>query len=280
MKIYKQPEPVPSRMLAVIKLLKISSPLPKNEIVALLYPTAQTQDKTPIQVTRTLSACEECGLVEKDGILYKLSDELCQDTDNIDKTFPITMASRALSPEVGGTTNLFAQICAWILAQPVLELPQSYDEFKNTFNKQGFDISDFGLRNDQRWDMIIYWMKYLGLIKKIKDEGIKGVFLDPTLFFTRHIDKLVNRDEEVTAHKFRKRLGKLCPVLDGGEVRKTVLNNMENEWPDDKLCEATSFGLERLKLQKKIEYWCPDDQRKFLRTSFGEKIAFVKLGKV
>ena len=99
---------------------------------------------------------------------------------------------------------------------------------------------------------------------------------DPTFFLIRHLGNLFpERQKQVTAEEFRNRLGKTCPALDGGEIYQAVRLMCKKDWPDDVFSEAVSFALERLSRQKILKYWCPDDQRKFLRTVSDEHIAYI-----
>src|SRR5689334_18222523 len=121
MKIYTTVEPVPSRMLAVARLLLAAGPLAEDELIALLQP----RENTGI-ATSTINAALECGLIIREKGQFKLACDLFQEPPTpveLDAVLPIVLARLLLIPKVGREQNGFAVLCAWLLHQPVVGMP-------------------------------------------------------------------------------------------------------------------------------------------------------------
>ena len=275
MKIYTTFEPVPSRILALARLLLVAGPLPEDELVQLLQPRENTST-----AKKTLDAAVECGLVLREGLTRQLNASLFPagppSPEGLDTILPVVLASPLLRQEVGGETNGFAILCAWLLQQKVLSMPTDRTELKVAAGKQGLSLVALQVASDARWDNVIYWARYLGLVAQTKETPSEGVVPDPTVFLRRHLKDLLPAGEEVEAGAFRARLGELCPVLDGGSVRADVLAIVEPGLPAEQLSDALTFALERLERAGEIRAWCPDDQRTFLLASGDRKIAYLE----
>jgi hypothetical protein len=277
-KIYTTVEPVPSRMLAVVRLLATTDSLTKDEILRRLQPASTASDQSG-QADKTLDAAVECGLaVKRDGayLLGQSFSKVERDPDQLDEQLPRIAARLVLVPQINSEENLFASILAWFLSQPLLSIPQDHGGLKNRMEQNGLSLDVFGLRADTRWEMIVYWARYLGLGRQTAEEKAKGLIPDPTMYLLRHLELLLPTNGKVTAETFKKKLGALCPVLDGGVVFARMDTRVNPDRSQLQLSEALSFALDRLQRRKVIRYWCPDDQRDFLLTTGGEKIAFIQ----
>lgn len=290
--LYSDNAPVPSRMLALVKLLIKKEHLPRKHAFHYVHPTFVNPKEKSIQSLETLKESEqfkevvgaaiECGLITTSG----LNEELCFNPiidghllqlKNIDRTFPIVMANLALQSKIGDERNLFADICAWILHQSVMESPQDKGAWKSLLNKQNPSLYEkAGLKNDAAWDMVVYWMIYLGLAARTEHIGIQGFYPDPTVFFDNHIKMIFGDDNELHIKEFISRMGKICPVLDGGSVFES--NDYQNK-PGDVISDGVSFAFERLRYRRIIDFHCPNDERDFYRLFNDEKIAFISLKK-
>lgn len=273
MKIYTTVEPVPSRMLAVARLLLATGPMPEEELIPLLQP----RENIGI-ATNTLKAALECRLVVQEKKQCRLAPGLFEQQpkpSELDAVLPLVLARLLLAPKIGSDSNNFATLCAWLLHQPVLTMPVDRGGLKNAIKGQGLSLNDLQVQSDARWDNVIYWARYLGLVRQMRDEPCAGLVPDPTLFLRRHLPKLLPAGEEVDASTFRQRVGELCPVLDGGMVRNVLLARIAPDWPDQRLSDALSFGIERLEQSKELSAFSPDDKRAFLLTPTGRKIGYL-----
>ncbi|HWD90803.1 MAG TPA: protein DpdG [Verrucomicrobiae bacterium] len=279
MKIYTTVEPVPSRMLAVARLLATTDSLAKEEILRRLQPLSTATSDQSGQAEKTLDAAVECGLVVKREVGYCLGQSVTKEERNpeeLEERLPVILARLVLVPQINGEENLFASALAWFLTQPLLAMPQDHGGLKNRMEQNGLTLDAFGLRADTRWDMIVYWARYLGLGRQMAEEKARGLIPDPTAYVFRHLKELLTTKNKITAEMFKQTLGALCPVLDGGAVFTRMDALVNPERPKHQLSEALSFALDRLQRRKVLRYWCPDDQRDFLLTDNGEKIAFIQ----
>lgn len=275
MKIYTTVEPVPSRMLAVARLLLAAGPMPEDEILPLLQPREIT-----VIAKNTLNASIECGLVVREKKECRLAVEHFEHKPKLtelDEGLPLVLSRLLLVPKIGDDTNNFATLCAWLLHQPVLGMPGNRLGLLTAIREQGLSLPDLQLQNNARLDNVIYWARYLGLVRQIGDEKCAGVFPDPTLFLRRHLPKLLPAGEEVPVSTFLQRVGALCPVLDGGSVRAALLARITPDWPERQISDSLGFAIARLEHSGELHAWCPDDQRTFVLTPepTSRKIAYL-----
>ncbi len=276
MKIYTTVEPVPSRILALARLSMTVGPLAEDELIPLLQP----RDNTGI-ATSTLNAALECGLLLREKGKCKIAPGLF-DSDlrpsGLDSVLPVVLSRLLLAESIAGEPNKFAILCAWMLHQNPTSMPNDRGSLKNEIQAQGLPLADFQIQNDARLDNVVYWARYLGLVRQMRDEPCAGLLPDPTLFVRRHIADVLPVGEEVTVDRCRKRLAALCPVLDGGVVRATLLSRIAPNWSDHNLSYSLSFAIARLEQNKELKAWCPDDQRDFLLMpgSSNRKVAYLK----
>jgi hypothetical protein len=264
MKIYTSFEPVPSRMLAVARLLLAEGPMPEDELIPLLQPRENTG-----MAAATLSAAIECGLVVRERTKCMLAADLFEGKakpSELDGLLPVILARLLLAANIESEANNFATLCAWLLHQPLLAMPVDQVGLKNAIQAQGLSLNDLQLQSNARLDNVIYWARYLGLVRQMSDEKCARVVPDPTLFLHRHLSRLLPAGEEVDVNKFRKRLGAICPVLDGGTVRDKLLERIAPDWPESQISESLSFAISRLERSGEVRAWCPDDQRVFAVT--------------
>jgi hypothetical protein len=286
MKIYTTVAPTPSRVVALIRLLAgLGGTAPRRRVGQLFDPIAPEWGAgvEPDAVREVVQACEEIGLVEQSGdrgaeILALTPNLPTPPTDPL----PVVLAAQTLRPRTNVGENHFATACAWLLAQPVAGGPQGHNAIQTRLQRSGFDPKEIGLTNPARIDMVLYWARYLGLIRRLRETGGSGVVPDPTEFLRRHLGRLLPRPDPVPAVEFRRTLGLLCPVLDGGEVRDRVLARMKGAGlparPADQLSDALSLALRRLRAEGIVHWTYPDDADEFLNLSRDERAAFIARG--
>jgi len=276
MKIYTTVEPVPSRMLALTRLLLATGPILEEDFIPLLQPRENTG-----MAEKTLDAAIECGLVTREKRRCLIVPGLFPEDlkpNVLDDALPNVLAKLLLTPKLGQNTNGFAVLCAWLLHQPIANMPTDRGGLKGALEGQGLSLAELQVQSDARWDNVVYWARYLGLVRQLRDEPCAGLLPDPSDFLRRHLGTLLPAGEEVDVSTFRQKLGSVCPVLDGGSVRTTLLKSISPEWPERQLSEALSFAIERLEHAGELRAWCPDDQRSFLITPppSARKIAYLE----
>jgi hypothetical protein len=190
------------------------------------------------------------------------------------------LARFLLQPSINGQENKLATLAAWFLCQSPAAMPQGHAQIKAALTKTGFELAEYGLGSDLKVDDLLYWLQFLGLIWQYERSKACGLVPDPSRFIGWHLDELAPVGTPVAVDDFCQRLAQICPVLDGGEVRRMVLERMSRHGcespPPDYLSAALTFSLQRLQRQRLLQIYCPADQRRFLLLTGGEKIAFVQ----
>jgi hypothetical protein len=297
MKIYQTVEAVPSRVLGLLRVLRQSGKdgLTRATVIDLLQPKSlRIKDTADTLATNTIAAVMELS-ADDTKLIEEKEDEtgerrlylvpfLLDCPDNLFDTHARSSLERAaLRPKVGDSPNGFSRVCAWLLCQSPSDMPQGHAELKTRMHADGMDYEQLGLNNDARWDVVVYWANYFGLLWQWQDEKCKGIVPDPSAYLLRHLDELLPLNGQVSISQFKATLGQLCPILDGGVTHELVADKLSKKgiFPQkhrEHVSPALSFALRNLKDDGALRYWCPDDQRTFYLMSFDEKIAFLERG--
>lgn len=279
MNIYTNYGAVPSRLLALASLLLKMGPLPREEARALLHPLPL---RGGTQFNEIVEAATECGLVTAEGAMLALTEPIVKAVastrDGLEKLMPAFMGRLVLCASVKGKDNRFARICAWVLMHPLDGVPGTHEKLKDQFKQDGFDRQSYYLNDNAAWDMVFYWMRYLGLISRLSSEGVQGIVPDPTRFLDWHLGEIfssVGDGKPLEAQAFVANVARVCPVLDGGGVWCQVQAISPPSWGPDKLSPSLSLAMQRLSSSKRIKVGSTGDQRKFLLTADGKQFAWV-----
>lgn len=291
MKIYEHVEAVPSRIVGLFNLLLKAGRggLEEGMAKALLQPkTLREADAPPSALApRTIDAAIETGLVARSNVgdttILALAvdayETLSKSKDRPDSIRRL-LEKRLLTPMINGQKNYFAFWCAWLLTRSATWLPQRHSDIQEAMTADGLDLSQFRATNTSNIDNVLYWARYLGLIWRAREETAASIIPDPTTFLTRHLHELLPPNCRVDAFSFRKQLGSICSVLDGGGVREELLEQIQKAtgraFDDDRISDALSLALRQLAEAKLIDYDCPNDQRRFLRLYDDHRIAFLE----
>jgi hypothetical protein len=290
MKIYTTLAPTPSRVLGLVRLLEANNRegISRRELCRLMDPTEYGAGTAPEPdaVRELFQAGLEARILEE----YRARNEphirlITAFPEGQPFPTPLSghlqnvLARLLLRPEIGGEPNGFALVCAWFLAQPIGATPQGHNELMTALARSGFPLSELHLNNPARVDMILYWARYLGLVERMRLIGGSGVIPDPSAFLRRHLQQLLPTTNSVlSAAEFRTCLGNLCPPLDGGSVRATVLSRLRvlgaPPWPEGRFSDALSFAIRRLHIEGHLHWTYIDDSQAFLELTHGERVNF------
>lgn len=148
----------------------------------------------------------------------------------------------------------FVRGITWLLAQDIYGFPSTWDGnegVQNVINNQIIN-SRTVILNGNRWNDLRFWARYLGFAT-----GDSGAFqIDPTVAVKEELPFIFESYKELPARDFLLALGARLPVLDSGNYRKEVENNLnEAIWHkphEGHLSMSLSLALKRLDLDKTI----------------------------
>lgn len=290
MKLYTVVEAIPSRIVGLATLLRAidGEAYTRTETIDLLQPPVLRKGAKADadMATKVISAAIEIGLVEefdddRGERCLRLAVQVDPSSDTPRDYWARWVARRVLHDLVEGEARRLATVFAWFMTIPLRETPSDRVSWKVRFERDGFDLQEYGLNPDARWDNLFDWARFLGLIWQTgTGRDAPGVVCDPAALIGSCLDELLPEDREVTADEFRTRLGSAFPLLDGGwllrEVREAVAaargttRELEDRWSP-----GVGLALRELRDRGAIAYHCPDDQRAFLLFDDGERIAFL-----
>jgi hypothetical protein len=293
MKIYRTVEAVPSRLEGVLHVLRSAGGkgYSRDTLLHLMQPAplrrkedADTLAKNSLDALFELSADGDNLVIEKTDERGQqrvvLGDVLasCKDPQFSSEARRALRAA-AIRATVDGRPNQFAEVLAWLKWMPAHDMPEGHSALKTRLQASKLDLEAYGLNNDARWDNVVYWARYVGLLWQWKDESCRGLVLDAAEFIREHTSTLLEGGA-VPFVEFRQRLGSLCPALDGGEVHARISEGLAEAKmiPRDhaaRVSPAVSLGLRSLREAGVLDYGCPDDQREFFLMTGDEKVAFV-----
>ena len=268
----------PGNVAALVELLRVANrPLTESDAEELLHPPGMTAvlDKEPSSesVKKAIEVADWCKLVKrKDGVVV-LADAL-KDIKAEDLLAGLPLAAsrglfdRTWSGEIekdrlnGGDLAL---VMAWFLAQDPFAGELKADQLILAFGSQ-LNIKE-DLVNNEKLGQLRRWAKWLGLGRQDVVDG--SLFVpDPTVVVGRYVESL--EEESYTGTGFVKELSKLCPVLDNGKIRKSVMATLRDgalPWESDpqKVSPALSLSLWRLNQSGKIHYGLEADAKQSYR---------------
>lgn len=169
--------------------------------------------------------------------------------------FPILCSAESAGDH--GQDELPEALC-WLLQQsptqpPVFSGGQHYDILKSQLGET--DPLCTSIRNDMRYQNLIYWARFLGLAERLAIKPLaEKVIPDPTRAIAVSLPRLFSGERELTMPAFLQRLAAHIPVLDGGAVWQDIQGRLKTMQAEDKhVTQATSLALLRLELAGKIK---------------------------
>jgi hypothetical protein len=295
MKLYTVVEAVPSRVLGLANILRATAGkgYTRSELIDLLQPPVfrKGADADPDMSTKVIGAARELGLVEEyddergERCLRLAETAAAPHEKSAQSHLYRWIARRILHELVDGEARHLATVLSWFMTLRLQDVPMDRVAWKLRFERDGFDLQEFGLNTDIRWDNLFDWSRFLGLTWQTRtSRDAPGVVCSAAALLRRFLDELLPVGPETSIVDFRARLGIVFPPLDGGHIYREVHQRVMNarEAPTDHvnhLSPALGMGIRELRDRGLIAYHCPDDQRTFLLFDDGERIAFVSRGK-
>lgn len=122
--------------------------------------------------------------------------------------------------ETTGIAGDFVRGAAWLLAQDIYGLPESFDNaIENIQNEQTAPNTNIKIiQNGNRWNDLRFWMRYLGFAT-----GDSSSFqVDPTIAVKAELPSIFGTRSDLPAQEFITTLASRLPILDYGQYRQAV----------------------------------------------------------
>ena len=259
----------------------------KSKIISLLAPdgiAGEDGNKSGSeQIRKTINEAESIGIVTSHEDSVKLNDSFSKWDGNTNKDFVDIIRKQILNESVNtkvsetwasqlGARELTNAI-AWYNTIPFHSLKKDNKEIVKlqsaSFGSQSpfqetdsdgktTDISTWPLTRNERLPAFKNWCVFLGF----GWFGPKNDVLipDPTIAIESVLRNIFEEEKELSAKKFRIRLGNSLPVLEGGKYLKLVEANYSEEKSDAvenntiDFSQATSFALLTLQERKLVKF--------------------------
>lgn len=184
--------------------------------------------------------------------------------------------SRMVFPEVAPSFGQaeFPDALSWFLAQDPMEpLPWQGTQHAERIMKQlGENDPLNAIRNNSRYQNLVYWSRYLGFAERLSLQGADLVVPDPTEAITACIPFIFREGKEMPIQTFMQRLSEACPVMDGGVARRELEVRLtpQLQLKDRHLSRSTSLSLLRLQKRGVLVFKAVSDAPAFVLDLGGE----------
>jgi hypothetical protein len=237
---------VPSRVAGVYRFLaKHPEGVSESEVKTAFMPSVTTNETTKSPrniIENTIAEGANAGLWTTGDGLLTLADG---PTDGDDEALRTTIEEAIWDEEE--VNDDLGRAIAWFLAQDPLDGGWALGRVAETLIDTPF-ADEVGITKKAKYGSFRDWVCYLGLGWQVDVDGSgnQGLFPDPTAYLRRRLPDLVDAPgEEMEMAQFMQRLATLCPVFEGGRLRRRV-DDMFSSRPDDHVAASTNFALERL----------------------------------
>ena len=254
MSVLKTAYATPSRVAAVYRFLLAQhrSTVSSETVQAVLSPTTLPDVETQGMVGGAIQESIKMGLVHQEDGRLSLHPDLPAAARNRKHGWarlPLTISDLILR---GNAENHdLARLIAWYLSQDVTSAPGNRSTISSALGEQiGSDKLD--LTNDARFGQFKYWICFLGFAWMHTREQKEWIVPDPTQQLRWRLPDLFETDSRVSPAQLSTRLGALCPVFEGGWIRKEVEQQVGRR-ADRTLSPATAHAWFRLEEEGLIQ---------------------------
>jgi hypothetical protein len=214
----------PNRVAIIHDVLAEAGPdgVERAALESLITPSTLADDPEPgvdNAFRQSLSAGEDLGLFHLEGGLVRL-------VDLNGASFLAAVEARAIDQptSVVEPDGWLAGAISWILCQdPRRPLPFGETNAVNQLREdmRGGGGPQFGMTNNSRWHMVVYWSRALGYVERMSVPE-EMVVPDPTRAIARRLARLLPVGLERPLPGLLADLAVDCPVMDGGRLRREV----------------------------------------------------------
>jgi len=157
---------------------------------------------------------------------------------------------------------------SWLLSQdPMDPLPwKGTVHAERIMNQLGEHDPLIGMRNDSRYQNLVYWSSYFGFAERLSLKGSNLVVPDPTEAVFAFLPTVFDDTRNLPIQMFMQRLSERCPVLDGGVARRELEVRMipQFQLKERHLSKSTSLMLLRLEKRGLLDLKAVSDANTFV----------------
>lgn len=202
--------------------------------------------------TDCLALGQDLGVVLTDHDRVRLAEPYLASRDGF-----LKVAVRLMVDEVETAVpaeGWVAGAIAWMLCQDPLEvLPWTGSGATTRILNQLGAQQVYGMTNYSRFQQAVYWARALGFVTRmhLREEV---VIPDPTAALLKRLDAVLPIGGETTLATFIGNLSRLCPVFDGGSVRREVARRIGAASDERAASPALALALHRAKQRGELEF--------------------------
>lgn len=203
--------------------------------------------------TDCLALGQDLGLILSDLHRVRLAEPFRASRDGF-----LKVAARLMVDEVETAVpaeGWVAGAIAWMLCQDPLDpLPWTGSGAATQILNQLGPQHVYGMTNTSpRFQQAVYWARALGFVTRMNLRE-EVVVPDPTGALLARLDSVLPAGSETTLAAFIGDLGRLCPVFDGGAVRREVASRI-GAAPDERTASpALALALHRAKQRGELQF--------------------------
>jgi hypothetical protein len=245
----------PNRVAIIYDVLADAGPdgLEREALEALITPPTLADDPEPgvdNAFRQSLSAGEDLGLFQLEAGRVRLVDPTRPRFLTVVEARAIDQPISAVQPD-----GWLAGAVSWILCQdPRRPLPFGDSSAVNRLRRDmSAGGSDFGMTNNSRWHMVVYWSRALGYVERTPTPE-ELVVPDPTRALARRLLRLLPVGVQRPLPGLLADLAVDCPVLDGGRLRREVETLVKIEREPNVASASLTLALLRLKTRGMLAF--------------------------
>ena len=250
-----------SVLTVIYKLLLQEGVLDYDRIIKLCAPEGIVEAK---ETRQTLNTWIDLGIFTKEADKVSINSEIKRAERDLihlprharERVIKKENNERFLEIEDSKASD-FCRACSWLLSQDVYTFDcNSWNEAEPFIKQQTRDSAHLIAQNDTRWSGFKDWAVYLGFacIGRFPKSG--SLIIDPTNAIYKELDLIFGRTKTLTADQFLAKLSNQVPVLDDGEYRLIIEEELrkvsgENAWrsaPGGQLSTSLSRAILRLEV--------------------------------
>lgn len=168
---------------------------------------------------------------------------------------------------------------AWLLTQdPFDPLPWSGGDHMKRIHAQLGDTDSLctDIGNNSRYQNLLYWARYFGLVEWLGVKTGSVVIPDPSAAVARLLPTIFADEKELPASAFIQGLSDLCPLMDEGAARRNLETRFAGDFqPKDRyFSRSTSLAVKRLQLRGTITVNAASDAKTWV-LDFGKETQAV-----